>query len=163
MAEDAANRVLQPTTPEAVAEGRAILAAARHAALATLAPDGFPMASRVGIASLDGRTPLLLVSSLAAHTPQLRADPRCALLVGEVVKGDPLANPRLMLKCRARELRRDTAEGTAARETYLAAHPKSQLYIDLADFSFMVLGVEAVTFVGGFGRAFAISAAEWQA
>lgn len=155
-------RVLQPTTADAVAEARAILRGARHGALATLTPAGHPMATRVGLATLDdGRTPLLLVSALAAHTPQLRADPRCSLLVGEIGKGDPLAQARLTLTCRARELARGQEAYEEARSAYLAAHLKSKIYIDLPDFTFMALAVEAVSFVGGFGRAYAISAETW--
>ena len=128
--------------------------------VATLMPGGHPMTSRVAVASLgEGRVPLLFVSALAAHTPQMRADPRCSLLVGDMGKGDPLTNPRLMLTCRAHEL----AWTEALRETWLAAHPKGRVYVDLADFVFVELRVEAVSFVGGFGRAYAISGAVWMA
>lgn len=154
--------VYRATTPEALAEARGIVAAARIGALGTLMPGGHPMATRVAVASLDeGRTPLLFVSSLSAHTPQLRADPRCSLLVGGVVKGDPLASPRVTLTCTAREVARGSEDHVAMREVWLAAHPKAKVYIDLTDFVFIRLAVEAVTFVGGFGRAFAISGEEW--
>jgi putative heme iron utilization protein len=116
----------------------------------------------VAVASLEGgRRPLLFVSALAAHTPQLRADPRCSLLVGDMGKGDPLANPRVTLQCRAREILRGGAEHRALREVWLAAHPKAKVYVDLADFVFMELDVAAVSFVGGFGRAYAIGREAW--
>ena len=148
---------MRETTPEALAEARALLAKARHGALATLDPtDGHPMASRVALAHLEEGTPFVLVSDLSAHSGALKADPRCSLLVGEVGKGDPLAYPRLTLKCRAEPLPR-TAE---LRARFLEVHPKAELYIDLGDFSFFSLKLEAVSFVAGFGRAYRFSGAE---
>lgn len=150
--------VRHAVTSEVVAEARGILTAVRHGALATLKPDGAPMATRVAVATVDGgRSPLLYVSSLVGHTPNLRADPRCSLLVGDVGKGDPLANPRLTLTCRAIEV----ARSDALREIWLAAHPKARVYVDLTDFVFMRLAVEGVSFVGGFGRAHMISGEAW--
>ena len=159
---DKRSEVYREVTPEALTEARGIVSLARHGALAAVGTSGHPVASRVAVASLEGgRVPLLFVSGLAAHTPQLRADPRCSLLVGELGKGDPMANPRVTLVCRAREILRDGAEHEELRAVWLAAHPKAKVYVDLADFVFMRLGVEAVSFVGGFGRAYTISGEEW--
>jgi putative heme iron utilization protein len=162
MTEDKPREVLRELTPEALAAARGILGKADHGALATLAPaDGWPIVTRVGLALLDGHRPLIAVSALAAHTGALRADPRCALLVGEVGKGDPLAHPRLTIRCRAEEIT-DPARRAAARETYLAAHPKAVLYVDLPDFAFMVLDPQSVSYNAGFGRAYAIEGAEFR-
>jgi putative heme iron utilization protein len=114
------------------------------------------MASRVALAQLEDGTPFVLVSDLSAHSAALRADPRCSLLVGEVGKGDPLAHARLTLKCRAAPLPRSPE----LRATFLAVHPKAELYIDLGDFSFFRLKLETVSYVAGFGRAYRFSAAE---
>ena len=142
-------------TQEIVAEAAALFAACRHGALATIAPaDGWPQATRVGMAPVGRFTGLILVSALAAHTAALRADQRCSLLIGEAGRGDPLAHKRLMLKCRAREIFREEAEAYAvARAAYLAAQPKAKLYIDLGDFALVALAPESVSFNGGFGRA----------
>jgi heme iron utilization protein len=154
--------VLQQVTPEVVAEARALAVAQRHAALATLDPtDGHPVASRVNIATGADGVPLILVSGLSPHTVALRADPRCSLLVGEVGKGDPIAHPRLTLRCRAEELARGSNADTAARAQWLGMHPKSKLYIDLPDFAVMQLIPERVNFVAGFGRAYVIDGAAY--
>lgn len=146
--------VLRDVTPAVIAEVRALIAAARYGALATLAPvDGWPVATRVGLAEYD-RMPLILISALAAHTAALRADPRCSLLIGEVPdKGDPLAFARATLRCRAVELDRNDA----LRAAYLRAQPKAELYVDLPDFAFVRLEVESVSYNAGFGRAYAIA------
>jgi putative heme iron utilization protein len=151
----AERQVLREVTPEVIAEVRAMIAAARYGALANLSPaDGWPVATRVGLALHEG-IPLILISALAAHTAALRADPRCSLLIGEVPnKGDPLAFARVTLRCRAVEI----ARSEAVRTAYLGAQPKAELYIDLPDFAFMRLEIESASYNAGFGRAYAISA-----
>lgn len=148
---------LRDVTPEVIAEVRAMVAAARYGALATLGPeDGWPVATRVGLAEHQGM-PLILISALAAHTAALRADPRCSLLIGEVPdKGDPLAFARVTLRCRAVEL----ARSDELRAAYLRAQPKAELYVDLPDFTFMRLEVESLSYNAGFGRAYAIEGDE---
>jgi heme iron utilization protein len=149
--------VLRELTPEAIAEAKALVRAADHAALAVLEPGtGWPLASRVGLATLPDGTPLILISALAAHSAALDADPRCSLLVGTVGKGDPLAHPRITLVCRAAVIERQSAVGMEARTRYLAMHPKAAIYIDLPDFRFFRLAIERASFNGGFGRAYAI-------
>ena len=153
--------VFREPTPEAVAEARSLLAVARHGALATLAPeDGHPMVTRIGIAVLPDGMPVTLVSELAGHTPALRADPRCAVMVGEPGKGDPLAHPRLTLKCRAEAIERGSAAHGAAREVYLAAHRKARLYVDFTDFLFVRLVPEGASYVAGFGAAYRLAGAD---
>ncbi|HVW92217.1 MAG TPA: pyridoxamine 5'-phosphate oxidase family protein [Devosia sp.] len=151
--------VLQPVTPEVVAEARAIIAGADHAALAVLEPGtGHPLVSRVGLATLADGSPLIIVSGLTAHAKALAADPRCSLLVGEAGKGEPLAHPRISLICRAEAL--PALQREEARARYLARHPKAAVYVDLPDFRFLRLAVERASFNGGFGRAYEMSGAE---
>ena len=54
--------------------------------------------------------PVFFISRLSAHFPNLEADPRCSLLIGEPGKGDPLAHPRMTLIGRAEKI----ADGPAA-------------------------------------------------
>lgn len=153
--------VFRDLTPQALAEATALLRAATHAALATLAQeDGHPMVSRIGIAVMTDGVPVTLVSDLAAHTPALRADARCSLMVGEPGKGDPLAHPRVMLKCRAEPVDPRSALQVAARTAYLGSHPKAKLYADFADFHFFRLVPVGGTFNAGFGKAYRLTAGD---
>lgn len=149
--------VLRPTNSEAVRLARSLVRTARYGALAVLQPQGgWPLASRVGVATNPAGCPLILISALAAHTGALLADPRCSLLLGEPGKGDPLAHPRITLTCRAVQLVRGSSEHAEAERRYLNRHPKAKLYVGLGDFSFFRLEPEGVSLNGGFGRAFAI-------
>jgi putative heme iron utilization protein len=151
---------IRPTDDAARALGRGLLRSARSASLATIAADGHPVASLVGIATdIDG-TPLILVSGLAAHTGNLLAEPRSSLLVSPGGKGDPLAHARLTLKTRAREIGREAPEAARIRRRFLAHQPKAALYADFPDFSFFALDIEGASLNGGFGRAYELTAAD---
>lgn len=140
---------IRPTTDEARALARRLLADARHGALAVLDPaSGAPLVSRVAVGHHAGE-PLILVSSLAAHARALGADPRCSLLLGEPGRGDPLAHPRLTLLARA-----EATDKAALRAAWLVDHPKSTLYYDFADFALLRLRVGEAHLNGGFGQAF---------
>lgn len=153
--------VVLETTGEAVALARKLVRDARHGALATLDPhSGRPVATRVGLAADVDGAPIILISALAAHTPGLRADPRCSLLVGEPGKGDPLAHPRITLHCQAREIERGSPEEAAIDARYLAHNPKAALYAGLGDFRYFRLEPIGASLNAGFGRAYALSAAD---
>lgn len=139
---------------------RGLLRTARHGALATLDPaDGAPLATRTALATdMDG-TPVLLTSTLSAHTQALLADARCSLLVGEPGKGDPLAHPRLTVTGRAERVTEEDLRARLRRR-YLARHPKAELYVDFPDFGFWRLRVARASLNGGFGRAYAMTAGD---
>ena len=151
---------LRSVTPEVVHDVEVLIKTARSASVATIAPsDGWPIATRVGLAMFRD-DPLIVVSALAAHTAALRADPRCSVLIGEIGKGDPLAHPRLTLRCRAAEISKGSEVYALARAGYLATNPKAQLYIDLGDFALMLLRIVDASYNAGFGKAYALAAAD---
>lgn len=131
-----------------------------HAALSYLEADsGAPAISRISF----GRAPdggfITLVSALAPHHAGLLARPACAVMLGEPgVKGDPLTHPRLMMTAAAQFVAPDTPERTTLRAAWLEQHPKSRLYIDFADFSFVRLRPVRALLNAGFARAFRLKA-----
>lgn len=140
---------------------RRLLANAPHGALAVLDPaDGHPLASRVAVGLDRDGTPLLLLSSLSAHTAALAADPRCSLLVGEPGAGDPLAHPRLAVTGRAVRLDRRTPAHAQARDRWLERHPEARTYVDFGDFGFWRLEPQRGLLNGGFARAYRLDAAD---
>lgn len=149
------------TTEEAVTLAKELIRSAHHGVIATLEPgSGRPVATRVGLATDADGAPIILVSALAAHTPALRADPRCSLLVGEPGKGDPLAHPRLTLHCDAREVERDSTEEERVAGRYLGHNPKAGLYSGLGDFRYFRLEPVRASLNAGFGRAYALKATD---
>ncbi len=129
------------------------------AALATIGPDGAAWASLVLYAPLADGTPILCLSTLAEHGRNVARDPRVSLLIGEPeVTGDPLDSGRVTLAGRL-----EAAEGDEARAAYAAAAPESATYGGFGDFTFYVLRVERVRWVGGYGRMDSTDAAAYHA
>ncbi|KAB0679863.1 HugZ family protein [Aureimonas leprariae] len=154
-----AKSVLRPVDDEARRLARGLIRASRYGSLATLLPEtNTPLASRVLTASDQAGHPLLLVSSLAAHSRALLAQPSCSILFGEVGSGDPLAHPRISVFGRAEPL---VAEAKAdARERFLARHPSAELYCDFADFRFLRVALAGASLNAGFARAYDMTAGD---
>src|SRR5438128_4171963 len=114
-------------TPSHAEQARTLAARVTTGTLCTLAlePAGFPYGSFVTF-GLDGGSPVFLISELAEHTRNLRADERSSLLVAEPGTGDPLARARVTLVGRTRPI----AATERARDAYLAAHPGAAYYVD---------------------------------
>lgn len=149
-------------TPSHAERARTLAASCRTGALCTLAldPAGYPYGSFVTFA-LDGGDPVFLISALAEHTRNLAADPRASLLITEAGDGDPLARGRVTLigPC-ARAAPGD--ELARAQAAYLAAHPDAAYYLDFGDFAIFKLRVEALRYIGGYGRMSWVQAADWR-
>lgn len=147
---DIGRELPQGAAPEFDAAGlaRRLLRATRSGALATNDPSGFPLATLVNVATDADGAPLLLVSGLSLHTRNLEADGRAALLLADTGKGDPLAHPRLTLVGTCRK-----TDDPRVRRRFLARHPKSQLYVELPDFTFWRMEIAGVHLNGGFARA----------
>lgn len=133
------------------ATARRLLREARTAALATVARrTGHPFGSLVSIACEADGTPILLMSTLAAHSRNLAEDPRASLLVTEAGAPDPQKAGRLTVLGRVERI----AAPEAAARRYLARHPDAALYAGFGDFAWFRLAIEEAHLVGGFARAF---------
>lgn len=138
-------------------EAARLAVAARGATLATLG-GGAPHASLVTPAFGADGAPLLLLSTLAAHTRHLQANPACALLLlGTAPDENPQTTPRLCLRGTAAPV-----PAASAREPYLRARPYAAAYADFGDFSFWKINVAATQYIGGFAKAESLDTAALQ-
>lgn len=152
--------------PDDAERARTMAAGVTVGTLSTLAgdPPGTPFGSVAPFGLDDDGTPVLCVSELAEHTRNVRSDPRASLLIAEAAMkpaGDPLALARVTLRGRAVEVGPD--DRGEARGIHLAGNPYASAYVDYGDFSFWRLEVEAVRYVGGYGRMSWVDAAGWAA
>lgn len=123
---------------------------------------GFPFGSLMPYALDDAGRPLFLISNMAMHTQNLRADARASLFVSEVASADNLlGSARATLVGLAEPLR--APEVAAAREQYLVRHEGSRYWADFNDFNFFRLEPEDVYYVGGFGTMGWVEAAAYRA
>ena len=159
MTEQPDKKVLRDTDAEAIAQAKTLIRTARHGALAVIKPgDSLPGVSRVQLSTDTDGSLLTLVSSLSPHTGAMLANPKGAILIGEVGKGDPLAYPRITVFVEAEKLPRDSDDHALARLRHLARHPKAALYADFGDFAFFRLKLSGASLNGGFGKAYELTA-----
>jgi len=144
-------------TPEArrlsaAEEARTLVAGTNVAALASLTAEGDPWASLITFGVLDDGAPVLCLSRMAEHGRNIDRDPRASLIITQRdPPADVLAAARVTLAGRC-ERPADDASHAAARAAYLAGVDAGKYFVDFSDFSFFILAVERVRWVGGYGR-----------
>ena len=131
---------------------RTLVSLASVATLSTMSRklQGFPFGSLMPYAlDAKGRA-IFLISNMAMHTQNLKADAKASLFVSQnAADGDPLGAARATLVGRAEPV--VAADLSLVRELYLEAHENSRYWVDFADFGFFRLEVMEVYYVGGFG------------
>ncbi|MEO8735364.1 MAG: DUF2470 domain-containing protein [Edaphobacter sp.] len=111
---------------------------------------GFPFGSLMPYALDPEGRPLFLISNMAMHTQNIKADPRASLFVTQpAADGDPLGAARATLI--GNILQAPEEDKSTVRELYLARHENSRYWVDFADFSFFRMDILDVYYVGGFG------------
>lgn len=119
-------------------------------ALATHSRDplGFPYPTALPFAPDARHRPVVLVSRLAEHARNLEADRRSGFLVVDSPANDDVLNgERLTL---LGQFVPGGLEPSLVRR-YLRYHPDAERYLALGDFSFCVLEIERMRYIGGFG------------
>lgn len=110
-------------------------------------PEGYPFPTILPFAPDARHRPVILVSRLAEHTRNLQADARAGFLVADSLEDDVLSGERATLIGRF-----SAAEPEPAlTRRYLRYHPAGERYLALGDFSFQVMEIEKLRFIGGFG------------
>lgn len=154
--------------PEDRAALRQLMTTHRQAALGTV-DAGAPFVSMV-LYALEWRTEagpafIIHVSGLSAHTRHMRADPRASLLVMRPDTGanDPQALARVTIQCRAIPLAPDDPTYPAARLAYLTRLPQQEYLFSFPDFTLFRLEPQSARYIGGFARAFSLTADQFAA
>jgi heme iron utilization protein len=138
-----------------VARERVGVLSTSHAGL-----DGWPFGTVVPYALTPDGDPLLLLSDVAEHTKNLRADPRASLLVRDPdPKADPQASARVTILARAVVLGGD--EAGAAFAEYARRFPDAEGHLAAHGFAVHRLAVERVRWIAGFGRMGWIDRGSW--
>ncbi len=129
---------------------RRLLRSQPRAALGTLlVGTGEPYVSLAMVAVDHDACPILLLSDLADHTRNIRADPRVSLLFdGTAGLAVPLAGERATVQ--GRVVCVDGDRRLAAR--YVAHHPDAEMYLGFKDFHLFKMTIERAHLVAGFGR-----------
>src|ERR1700683_1797633 len=154
---------LPPVPEPSFAErARTLVYISRIGSLSTLSrkQPGFPFGSVMPYGLDEQGRPIFLISTMAMHTQNLRADPRASLLVTQDDAGsDPLGASRVTLIGNVLPIPK--AEVAEARKLYLARYANSKYWVDFEDFSFYRKDVVDIYYVGGFGVMGWVSASEY--
>lgn len=129
---------------------RHLLRGAPNAALGTVDRHGWPLVTRVALATSIAGAPLLLISRMAAHTRNIDREKRVSLMVeGTASEADPMTAPRLSLVGEYEPLPESaTAE---AKRRFVARHSGSDFYDTELDFHYGTLVLKEARFNQGFG------------
>jgi heme iron utilization protein len=143
---------MDETKRESLVAAKAMLAAARTAALSVIDPEtAGPFGALVNVAVDAELRPIILTSTLSRHTQGLLKDVRASIMVQGVIPEDrdPLTEMRLTVTGTFA-----ASEGSDVRKCYLARHPYAELYVDFGDFGFWRMTPEKLYVVAGFGRVY---------
>lgn len=153
----------QPPEPSHAERIRTLISLTSIGTLSTISRKhpGFPFGSLMPFALDPAGRPLFLISNMAMHTQNLKAEPRCSLFIGQAnADGDPLGSARSTLIGLAESV--PASELDSVREAYLARHENSRYWVDFADFSFFRLQPVDLYYVGGFGVMGWVDARDYQ-
>ena len=134
-------------------QARALLQRQQQGVLSTISVhrSGYPYGSMTPYALSRRGEPLILISTLAAHTQNLLADARASLFVADPDEsGDPQAGTRISLLGRFARL--GGGEEADGRARYAARLPRAAANSQTPDFQLWGMSVETVRLVAGFGR-----------
>jgi len=136
----------------------------RHGVLSTAHAQfgGWPFGSIAPYAVGPRGDPVLYLSDIAEHSKNLAADPRASLLVEDAgVQANPQAGARVTLLARAR--RPEGADREEASAAYFARFPEARAYASAHGFAPLILEVERVRWILGFGSMGWIGREHWGA
>uniref|UniRef100_A0A7C9CPE1 Uncharacterized protein n=1 Tax=Opuntia streptacantha TaxID=393608 RepID=A0A7C9CPE1_OPUST len=133
-----------------VEEIRTVLANGVRGMLSTFSQkyDGYPSGSMVDFACDEDGSPILAVSSLAVHTKDLLANPKCSLLMAR----DPEDRTDLVITLHGDAVSVAKEDREAVRTAYLAKHPNA-FWVDFGDFQFLRIQPKVVRYVSGVATA----------
>jgi putative heme iron utilization protein len=122
-----------------------------HGTLATHSrePRGFPYPTALPFAPTSRHVPMVLISHLAEHTRNLQLDARAGFLITQTASDAILEGQRLTMLGSFSPAPPESVDELARR--YLRYHPDAARYLELGDFTFWVMSLERMRYIGGFG------------
>ena len=147
MAKKPDSSVPEPTLAE---RARTLMSVGGSSSLSTMSVKhpGYPFGSVMPYAVDESGNPIVLISQMAMHTKNLRAEPRATLLVAQQ-SGSSLGTARISVIGDVAKVEESDTERIAA--IYFEAHPESRQWASFGDFDFYKMTVKDVYHIGGFG------------
>ncbi|MBU2711740.1 HugZ family pyridoxamine 5'-phosphate oxidase [Zooshikella harenae] len=126
--------------------------------LSTQLASGYPLGSVVPYCLDEQGSPLFLLSDLAQHTKNIKANPKVSLTLYSQGRGDIQQQPRLSIYGQVKAI--SLADKNVER--YYRHFPNAHYYCSELDFNFYQLEVLKGYYVGGFGKVYWLGAEMFQ-
>lgn len=133
-----------------VGEAKQLLIDSSHGFLATHSVDvaGYPFGSVVPYCLDHSGQPVILISGLAQHTKNIKANPKVSLTIAKGAE-DVQSEARLTYIADAEDLGRDNTE---IADRYFKRFPNMKELGSFGDFSFFRLNLVRGRYIAGFGK-----------
>jgi putative heme iron utilization protein len=130
-------------------EARRLMRAQHNGVLCThsLRLEGYPFGSVAPFITDHAGQPVILISTIAEHTKNIKADPRVSLIV-QPFSMDMQETARITVVGRAVPI--DDKDRLGPR--YLRRFPQAEAYFAMHDFQFHVIEPVRIRYIGGFGK-----------
>jgi putative heme iron utilization protein len=135
---------------------------AKKGKLAALGTDlkGSPFVSVAPVALDDKGRPFLYLSSMAAHTKNLKAKADASLMISKEDKENIFNSARLSFVGKMK-LVEDEKEVAELKKVFFDRYPEAKDFEELHDFGFYRMEVEKLHYIGGFGDIRWIDGKDW--
>jgi putative heme iron utilization protein len=110
---------------------------------------GYPFGSIAPYTLNHDGEPIILISTIAEHTRNIKENNKVSLTVFDPHADDPQAASRLTWIGNAESIDPSDAD---SRDRYLRYFPSAESYFQTHDFSFYRVGLRRARFIGGFGE-----------
>ena len=145
---------------EAIIEARKLLRSANYGVMATISVHvaGYPFGSHMPYCMDDDGSLLVYISTLAQHTKNLDANPKCSITIINPNYTHIQNSQRLTYIGEGTRVSDEDFEN--AYETYVRYFPKATRYKEMHDFHIYRINPVKIRYIGGFGKIFWIEVNE---
>lgn len=139
---------------EAILEARNLLRSTNYGVMSTISVqvEGYPFGSHMPFCLDDGGNLLIYISTLAQHTKNLDANPKCSLTLITPNFAHIQNSQRLTYIGNGERVSKE--EFDTAFETYTRYFPKAKRYKEMHDFHIYKIKPVRLRYIGGFGKIF---------
>lgn len=145
---------------EAVSEARKLLKSTNYGVMSTISKDveGYPFGSHMPYCLDSNGNLLIYISTLAQHTKNLDANPKCSLTIIEPNPSHIQNSARLTYIGNASRVKEEEFE--EAYRHYVTYFPNAKRYRETHDFHIYKVEPVKIRYIGGFGKIFWIETDE---
>lgn len=129
----------------------------------SLEMEGYPFGSLTPYVVDQNGQVIILVSDLAQHTKNMKANPKVSLTISQTsTEENKQATMRATYLGQAKKIEREDEEYPTISERYIKEFPQAKNYFDTHDFYFYRLEFARIRMIAGFGKIYWVEPEEWR-